>query len=1290
MVAVPSQPPARPPALLEAAKRSTVSWQEDLQVLFHRAKDRFPDVVWDLVDEDAMDDGDNNGSEEVWGHKAIVYARAPPTFQARYFSFRPPPISSPLPFAASPTPSLPMLQTSALSLNLGTESPYPASIRSTSPSHFRPISPASSTIGSLTHISLSHNPVLFSNELEYLYTGKGFGDAFEFLFDANEKGPEGDADAEEARVDKLRKDLVYMWRSRLYSDVRIELHNDVPSMDASGNENEEETRPVFCSHRFVLVSRSPYFYDQLITYGVKISPPPGELTTLRLPAPPFTAPAFHFTLGYLYTGTLSFSNRTYDLDTGFAILCSANYLQLQALYDEVQARLVQEMLHGLFHAFLEFAEYERITGGRWGTGGCRCRQCARRAPRTLVFAVRPDVQNTYLERGARRALVGLFGEGWCNSDFAALPQKTKDGLMAGLKRRVIPQNVFPLLFAAHAALAKLLNVRDAWGEGVRDMVLTSRGFIDRVLCDEAEKCFNEREWVDIMEHDGMGRFEDGERVEWSMEAVKRGISESNAGVLYQTLVSSILLRPHPTEPDQTLLSSTSHIRVQVEQTRLDILRWLRRRWAGVRNEGGFDHLESWAIKEISDEINIPVEDLLTPSASQHSGPIRGPLTRTGLRPTLSRVEDTTERESVSTQHSLRTSVLNKSMSRGNAPPVASSSASVRSVARSVVSTTSRTSSRLTTATERERKESRPDSKLAPSTRRSVSPIVQRAPSALSNASGMDVDREDGEETERPRMKSPIFARSTVASSIASRRAAAAAASRSPRTRAKDAGDNASVLSVNHSNVVFSVQRPISNAGSVTSTRSHASTIRRNANPNSTLAGQRGTALRPSPQPVRPTSSLSNASVSSTRSSVSTRESTLKTARESTVPRSRTVSTTSTTSVRSTATNSRSPKPPVPTLPKSRPRRASEATVGSFASATAASRAAAAAAAARKVSPSTSASTTSSTTRTPANNKGPSLRKSPSASSIRSTASAATAGKKSTTKRSQVTTDEKKTHTTTTATHSRQTNRANKPLPKAPSKENIDPADRGEPPNSASTMTIKKGKARADSIIADDKSRRSSDNGSNTTRATLKRKGSNDTITTLKRGGHAHPGKTDSAAATSAATGGETVTVTIQPKGATLDIGIPCIITSKRKRFRAFARYIGEVEGERGPWVGVEVPISDAWAEGQSDDRQWNDGSWGGIRYFDVGSMASEWGDDERMTRRRRELTNGSYAYGYGSTFGGSSWKGTKREGDQLSVDRKKRFRSASPSVSDVSNSEYRGLFVRPQHVLYVVDAVGAD
>ena len=111
-----------------------------------------------------------------------------------------------------------MPATSVLSPNPDVYFYYNASVRSVSPSNFRPTSPAPSVIGSLTRISLNHNPALFSNELEYLYTGKGFGDAFEFLFDANEKNAsEGEAD--EARIAKLRKDVVYMWRSRLYSDT---------------------------------------------------------------------------------------------------------------------------------------------------------------------------------------------------------------------------------------------------------------------------------------------------------------------------------------------------------------------------------------------------------------------------------------------------------------------------------------------------------------------------------------------------------------------------------------------------------------------------------------------------------------------------------------------------------------------------------------------------------------------------------------------------------------------------------------------------------------------------------------------------------------------------------------------------------------------------------------------------------------------------------------------------------------------------------------------------------------
>jgi hypothetical protein len=48
----------------------------------------------------------------------------------------------------------------------------------------------------------------------------------------------------------------------------------------------------------------------------------------------------------------------------------------------------------------------------------------------------------------------------------------------------------------------------------------------------------------------------------------------------------------------------------------------------------------------------------------------------------------------------------------------------------------------------------------------------------------------------------------------------------------------------------------------------------------------------------------------------------------------------------------------------------------------------------------------------------------------------------------------------------------------------------------------------------------------------------------------------------------------------------------------------------------------------------------------------------------------------------------KQEGDQLSIssERMKRMKSVSPAVSEMSGTESKGLFVRPQQVLYVVDA----
>jgi len=148
-----------------------------------------------------------------------------------------------------------------------------------------------------------------------------------------------------------------------------------------------------------------------------------------------------------------------------------------------------------------------------------------------------------------------------------------------------------------------------------------------------------------------------------------------------------------------------------------------------------------------------------------------------------------------------------------------------------------------------------------------------------------------------------------------------------------------------------------------------------------------------------------------------------------------------------------------------------------------------------------------------------------------------------------------------------------------------------------------------------------------------------------------------------------------------------MISSKRSRFKAFARYIGEVEGEMGPWVGVEVPVGDGWSADKLDGRDWNDGSLRGVRYFDIGGSIDD-GEERAARRQRLDLVPDS-ASSISSINGyQSSLNRRKREGDLLHVEqeRMKRLRSTSPAISDISNMESRGLFVRPQQILLVIDA----
>ncbi|KAF9030400.1 hypothetical protein BJ165DRAFT_1535704 [Panaeolus papilionaceus] len=1599
-----------PPGLQEATKNSTQSWQDHLHTLFKLAKDRFPDVVWDVGE-------GPDSTEEVWGHKAIVYARAPPTFQSRYFALR----------QHNALYDVDQAADSALSLDPST---YGTSEPSTATLTHQPSS-------SLLRINALSNPALFANELEYLYTGKGFGEAFEFLFDASEaREHDPSSDAESLRIDKLRKDLVFMWRSRLFSDVRIALTDHSSSSSSSGHES---TTAIFSSHRFILVSRSPYFYDALLSWPTKPQPPgtAKEIPIVTLPSPPFTPASLHFTLGFLYTGTLVFSHRTYDLSTAFGIMRAALFLSLPSLHDEIQARIVQEMLHGLFHAFIPFAEYERLTGGRWGTGGCRCRQCARRAPRVLEFALEEDVKNPHLERGARRALVGHFGEGWATQEFASLAQKHRESVLKGLGKRTTPTNVFPILFAAEHALTKLGSVIDSWGDVSREMIFSARKVVDEVLTRESEKCFESEEWMEIMSGDGV-RFEDGERVEWAMAAVLRGVKEQWAPSVYQTLVSSILLRPHPTEGNASMLSATSHIRVQVEQTRVELLKWIGKRWLEIRNARGFDALDGWALKEISDDIEVPIDDLLSPPAytntphgsststprhSGHRSPNSSPnannstasagskhrntrnlhqhlLRPISQHPHTSKVEPDSDagssmRMSVlsrsvhsavsrADRESLRESVRERAAEReresqlrssttSGAAGYTSAASSIRSVARSdrTVGTArktsggtpgtpgkspaqSRTGSPLLGAPAdmspakmiaRDvragkglsaiegvgRMKERPDSKMAPvesdlgmykgdgdddigeergegdgdegeeGYAQSEAGRTDDAESVYGGEGGegdemqegdgdgdMDMDRqsnmdlEEGDEdtksfvssvsrrttnttnttkttgtarstrtgasantggTQTP-LKKTLITRASLASvqSRVSTKSGSPGTSRTPSNptgtlnRTPTKASNASIRTTG------TARSRVGSAAGGTPSRSPNANAAGNNQPSrpvsrgstrsrltiSTTGGgtNRASTLSTSTRPTSSISTLSTLSATTdsgmTYRTASTGGGVTPLSPNASVVlspggiRSRTTSVTSNVSVRTAGASpvrSRSGTGAggATGAPGERKRTISGASVSSVASTTGSVRSTTSPSVRKRVgrapppvpvvdpaklSPATavtgrisrSVSSQSVTSRKGAAAAGatPVKRSASEKDGGKKVAAAAVVGlggkkdkpvlegaKEEVEKEKEEDAEDVNKDVEVEQEAKRDEERGDDedmvvddpdktmtmPVVISPPQDNratLEPPKEDVLPNTSSTLTIRptrrthsdvssissgssvSSRTPTPSVIAPSTSnehKKSDSSASTTSVATVKRKGSNETIRTIKSGPQSPP------------TGDETIRLPTSlplppipisapssptppsaqpiltaspgpaqpsshsiaqvladdtPPGATLEIGIPCIISLKRKRFKAYARYIGEVIGEDGPWVGVEVPmplgdnhsslsLALGGEERISDERQWNDGTWGGIRYFEIGGMGSEYdfggnSVEERAARRRRvDGGSGSSTWMMGKGMG-------KREGDALSIasERMKRMRSASPAVSDMSGTETRGLFVRPQHVLYVVDAVGAD
>ncbi|RXK42234.1 hypothetical protein M231_00592 [Tremella mesenterica] len=670
--------PPRIPTVEDSVAVSTDIWARDLRALFEHAKDRFGDVSWESED----------GGERIWGHKAVIYARAPKAFKEQYFITRS--------LTRSPSPAngyfLPPL--------------FPSSRPSSPPSSFRRPSTIAATQSSLSvasHASdntlrapstgpdgilrLTHGdtPELFQAQLEWIYTGEGFGNVVEWISAEDEtsipvpstsspnpglglglglggslRDSLGRRGGLAERREKMGQDLTYMWRSKLYADVRIHLSPDPISMsdgsDSDSSVDSLSSTAIFTSHRFILASRSPYFASVLLNPS-SFRPSTADI---HLPTPPFTPAALHFCLGYMYAGHLDFSNRSFDLGTAFQIHRAAAYLQLDTLINEIESRIAWDFCHGL--------DWEK----------CHCRKCAARVARVWRFASAPEVAAIRLASRTRAYLIRGWGETW-GREVGLLDKSDREAFVRDVTRTINPSNVvsaFKAVLSIRHRIESGIRMRgreaSAWVDPLETMIDQVETHVRNVLINQFSVLAEGDELWDLVS----GKDFSTDLLELIMREIVAGVGTSQGCVegprVYQALVSSILLKVDP-DTLEAALSPRSRSRQQVESAREGILAHVRRRWMQVRDAGGFNELDAWALKEISDEISVPVDDLIITSPPPSAKKTPKPPLRSGITRTTSRIQGLSDAASVKTSvsrasHLSKSTVRNGSLDRPTTPP----------------------------------------------------------------------------------------------------------------------------------------------------------------------------------------------------------------------------------------------------------------------------------------------------------------------------------------------------------------------------------------------------------------------------------------------------------------------------------------------------------------------------------------------------------------------------------------------------------------------------------------------
>lgn len=349
-----------------------------------------------------------------------------------------------------------------------------------------------------------------------------------------------------------------MWRSKLYADCQIILVNqqDLDNLTETSNFEQEA---VFSAHRSILCSRSPYFASLLLDpYADSNS------RVFTLASPPFTPASLHFSLGYLYCGTLEFSNRNFDLSTAMQIWRSAQYLGLELLREEVEAK-ISDMCHNFKDT---------------------CKSCISRIGRVYAFSLALDVASKRLEKAAEPFVIQHFGVIW-NKAIGELHYEAQTHMVDLVCLSIDPNTVIGAIQSSKRLKTRLANERSDWADHLLSMLEPVDEQIGVVLQQKFPAVVTSKGFLDLL--GGIGFSND--LLEKALILMVQKLTDENAAETYQVLVGQVLLREDGLPMDA---------RVIVEDAKRGVLKYIKSHWTTVRALNGFDPLENWALKEISD------------------------------------------------------------------------------------------------------------------------------------------------------------------------------------------------------------------------------------------------------------------------------------------------------------------------------------------------------------------------------------------------------------------------------------------------------------------------------------------------------------------------------------------------------------------------------------------------------------------------------------------------------------------------------------------------------------------